>query len=218
MNSANAGWTAAKSERFAGMHIHEIQAMMGTVVEEAPKIVGMMERNTNVTDIPSEFDARQKWGKCIHEVENQEKCGSCWAFSATEALSDRLCISGTGSDSLILSPQELVSCDSMDGGCNGGRLNTAWRYMTESGVPDRECEPYTSGEGQSGSCPSTCKDGSAKKRYFAKSYYSVVSFFDSDARRVEKMQKELLANGPIQVAFTVYQVRTPADPAAAAVA
>ena len=50
------------------------------------------------------FDSRTKWGKCIHPVMNQGTCNSCWAFSTTEVLSDRLCIASSGKVDVVLSP------------------------------------------------------------------------------------------------------------------
>ena len=52
------------------------------------EIVGMMglrdyrpissTSNVVVGDIPSSFDARQKWSDCIHPIRDQAKCCSCW--------------------------------------------------------------------------------------------------------------------------------------------
>lgn len=74
--------------------------------------------------LPTNFDPRtDKFSKCIHPIRDQAQCGSCWAFGATEALSDRFCIEGKD---VILSPQDLVSCDANNYGCDGGYLNLAW--------------------------------------------------------------------------------------------
>jgi cathepsin B len=45
-------------------------------------------------DVPDEFDARKQWPNCptISEIRDQSNCGSCWAFGAVEAMSDRICI------------------------------------------------------------------------------------------------------------------------------
>lgn len=55
-------------------------------------------------DVPTAFDSRKQWPKCIHPIRNQEHCGSCWAFSGSEVLSDRLCIASNGTIDVVLSP------------------------------------------------------------------------------------------------------------------
>jgi len=92
--------------------------------------------------IPTSFDSRTKWGNCVHPIRDQAKCGSCWAFGATEALSDRICIASNGSTDVVLAPQDLVSCDWWDRGCNGGILSWAWSHLKSSGAAEDSCMPY----------------------------------------------------------------------------
>ena len=55
-----------------------------------------------------------------------------------EALEDRLCIASEGSiASPTLSPQSLIDCDKHDGGCQGGFLDNAWRFLRDVGVDFR---------------------------------------------------------------------------------
>lgn len=51
-------------------------------------------------------------------VKNQGQCGSCWAFSTIETLESREQIAGNGLT--VLSEQQLVDCDKVDHGCQGG--------------------------------------------------------------------------------------------------
>ncbi len=62
----------------------------------------------NVSNLPENFDSRQQWSNCIHPIRDQKSCGSCWAFAASEVLSDRLCIASNGAVNVVLSPQNLV--------------------------------------------------------------------------------------------------------------
>jgi cathepsin B len=144
---------------------------------------------------PDSFDSRQKWPKCIHPIRNQGRCGSCWAFAASEVLSDRYCIAGK--DVGVLSPQYMVSCDTSDYGCQGGYLTNSWAFLQQTGIPTDACYPYTSGSGDSGVCKDTCADGSPIKTYQASSYYQTGS--------VENTMNDIMTHGPVESGFSVYQ-------------
>ena len=96
--------------------------------------------------LPEFFDAREKWPSCIHSVRDQGTCGSCWAFATTEVISDRICIISQGQTNVVLSPQELLSCDPKNDKCHGGIAPNSFKYMTETGVSTEECNPYMAEE------------------------------------------------------------------------
>merc|ERR1712146_665708 len=83
------------------------------------------------------------------------------------------------------------------GGCSGGQLPNAWKYLTNKGVVTDTCFPYTAGSGNAPSCASKCSDSESWTKYKAKNSYAI--------NGVENMQKEIMTNGPIQVAFKVYK-------------
>jgi len=150
----------------------------------------------NYLAVPTAFDSRTQWSKCVLPILNQAQCGSCWAFAATESLATRNCIKNNLSMPVQLSPQYLVNCDTANGnaGCNGGYPDYAWQFMKSNGVPTASCVPYT---GADGKCLKTCTNGSALQ--FTKA--STVSTYSGQA----SIQAAIMANGPIEVAFTVYQ-------------
>jgi len=84
-------------------------------------------------------------------VKDQAQCGSCWAFSATEAIESYARIAGHPLTSL--SPQQINSCDKGSGGCNGGSTSSAFNYVrTAGGIETAADYPYTSGRGVTGPC------------------------------------------------------------------
>jgi len=95
----------------------------------------------------------------VSAVKNQGQCGSCWAFSATEQIeSDHFLQTGTLP---ILAPQQIVSCDTTDSGCDGGNPSTAYEYVesTVGGLEPSKDYPYTSGTTETnGVCASKAKD------------------------------------------------------------
>ncbi|XP_074028339.1 cathepsin B [Leptinotarsa decemlineata] len=91
------------------------------------------------TEIPESFDARKKWSNCesIHMIRDQANCGSCWAFAAVEAMSDRICIHSNGEKQILVSAEDLLSCCGIEkcgNGCDGGYPAAAWEYWYTDGL------------------------------------------------------------------------------------
>jgi hypothetical protein len=82
----------------------------------------------------------------VTPVKNQGQCGSCWAFSATEATeSAQFFYNGSLP---VLAPQQIVDCDKQDAGCNGGDTPTAYQYIEGAGGLETEAAyPYTAHDG-----------------------------------------------------------------------
>jgi len=154
-------------------------------------------------DLPTNFDGRTAWPGCIHPVLDQGACESCWAFAATGALSDRLCIHSNGSINVVLSPQATLSCEKWNLGCAMGSLpNFAWSFLQSSGVPTISCVPYTSGNGSSSPCPTSCRNGETYKVYKASNYSQVGSTWNP-SRHVETIMRAVM-QGPVDATFNVW--------------
>jgi cathepsin B len=178
-------------------------------------------------DLPENFDARDNWPDCptIREIRDQGSCGSCWAFGATEAMSDRVCIHSNGTEHFRFSAEHLVSCCHTCGfGCNGGFPGAAWSYWVHKGIVSggpydshMGCQPYLikpcehhvngtrgpcNGEGKTPKCQNKCipeyKIPFKDDKHYGQSSYSV-------ARHPQQIQMEIYKNGPVEGAFSVYE-------------
>jgi cathepsin B len=182
---------------FKNLTPFEIQRKFGAL-REKKHTLGPLPTG-NLVDLPENFLVHDKWPQCIHKIRDQQDCGSCWAFAASEVLSDRLCIaSGTKIDQ-ILSPQDLVSCEADNFGCNGGWPDLSWAYMEKSGIVSDACFPYVFGGGLTKPCAiedGKCTDGSAAKKYFAKEI--------KEFKSIAEIKKDIFNNGPVETYFTVY--------------
>lgn len=217
-------WKAGYNERWAGMTLKDAKRQMG-VVKSGNKLPYRTFTKEELEAVPSSFDARLQWGaKCpsVNEIRDQGACGSCWAFGASEAMTDRICIASYGKQQYHISAQDLVSCCSSCGdGCNGGDPGSAWDYFQNTGVvtggnygSNSGCLPYeipmcnhhvngTHGpcgnEVSTPACTNRCKDGESwnAAKHFGASSYSVPG-------DVASIQAEIYQNGPVEGAFTVY--------------
>ena len=98
-------WSMASIKRQMGVPLHAMDRYTHglQVIEHSEEEVG---------DIPDSFDSRENWPECptLKEIRDQGNCGSCWAISAVEAMSDRICIASQGKDNSHLSTEDLIAC------------------------------------------------------------------------------------------------------------
>jgi len=226
-SNAEAGWQAGVNTRWAGVSFQEAADFMG-VLPTPPELQLQLKPEISAAEaaaVPDNFDSRDQWGaKCpsTKEVRDQANCGSCWAFGAAEAMTDRLCIATNGSDTTHLSAADLNSCCTSCGmGCNGGYPSAAWSYWVNQGLVSggnykgggcfpyqlANCDHHTTGK--YGPCPAIvptptctkkCENGAdwTKEKRHGKTSYGVPA-------RVADIQNEIMTHGPVEVAFTVYQ-------------
>jgi cathepsin B len=196
INSVATTWTAGVNEKFNGMTYNDVRGLASAGLSHISKHMDTLLPEIKVESVPAAFESYTQWSGLVHPIRDQAYCGSCWAFSSSEAFSDRVSIAA-GKLTPVLSPQDMVACDSRDYGCDGGYLNRAWNYIKNTGLVTDDCMPYSSGSGKEGPCLKKCADGSQ----FIKTKAETVGSINGPSA----MQAEIMTHGPIQVAFNVFQ-------------
>jgi len=84
----------------------------------------------------------------VNAIQDQGQCGSCWTFSTMAALEGEYAIK-TGNLQKF-AEQELVDCDTLSAGCNGGSMALAFFWLKSHDAILESEYPYTARDG-------TCK-------------------------------------------------------------
>jgi cathepsin B len=202
---AEASWTPMEVDEnpFAYWSEDEIKSMLGTKLLTPEQIENddnvIFEDGSDLEDYPLNFDSREEWPDFIHPIRNQGHCGSCWAFGAAEAFSDRYTIASKGDFQEIFSPQDLVDCSAQNYGCNGGFVNKAWDYIHIVGAITDDCKHYTSGDdGKTHKCVKACDDSDTE-------YVRYKAGKKQHATTTKGGRGMIMRNGPVEGAFTVYE-------------
>jgi C1A family cysteine protease len=134
----------------------------------------------------AEVDWRNK--NAVTAVKNQAQCGSCWAFSTTGSVEGAEFLATGKLQSF--SEQQLVDCDKVDQGCNGGLMDNAFKYIESNPLQLESAYPYT---GVDGSCSYIKASGVGKVAGF------------TDVSPSASQLKAALNKGPVSVAIEADQ-------------
>jgi cathepsin B len=228
INESQNDWVAGVNTKFEQATVKEVKYLLGTFLtshEELRKKVPFIEVE-ELQGLPEEYDARVQYPNCesIKEIRDQSTCGSCWAFSAAEVMSDRICIHSNQTLQTRVSPQQLVSCCKDCGhGCNGGWPLKAFNYWGQTGIVTgglygqyaQTCMPYVFPpcdhhvDGKYGPCGSSKPTPECSLR--CNSSYNVPFLQDKTygtsygvPKKETSIQQEIVSHGPVSAAFMVY--------------
>jgi len=223
----NSTWKAGQNKRFKNSTLADAMLLLGSL--ETPKHQKLPYKDVTILEnLPESFDLREKYPQCesLREIRDQSKCGSCWAFGAAEAMSDRVCIASNGKLQTRISAENILACCGSCGfGCNGGFPDMAWQFWEQNGVPTgglyndkKTCQPYSFPpcdhhiNGTYGPCPeqefetpeckNTCIDEYGAEfegdKWFSSSAYSV-------RNNEQEIMSEIYTKGSVECSFSVYE-------------
>ncbi|KAK6725695.1 hypothetical protein RB195_004173 [Necator americanus] len=175
-------------------------------------------------EIPVSFDARDKWPKCtsIGFIRDQSHCGSCWAVSSAETMSDRLCVQSNGTIKVLLSDTDILACcPNCGAGCGGGHTIRAWEYFKNTGVctgglygTKDSCKPYAfypCKDESYGKCPKDPFPTPKCRKICQYKYnkkYADDKYYANSAYRIPQnetwIKLEIMRNGPVTASFRIY--------------
>jgi cathepsin B len=214
LNSVGSTWKASTDQGdIARLTVREAKQLMGA--RKGGKHLPRITHKGKGIKVPDSFDSRTNWPQCstMRQIRDQSACGSCWAFGAVEAISDRYCI--FNKVNLSLSALDMLSCcDECGYGCEGGFPSSAWSYWCSTGLVPESCAPYPfpscdhhiphsknpcpTDEYSTPNCPTGCSDSEVwdNSLHLGANSYSLSG--ESD------IMTEIYQNGPVEVAYDVY--------------
>lgn len=144
-----------------------------------------LQMKSKIVSIPDEVDWRTE--NLVTPVKDQAQCGSCWAFSTTGSMEGALA-KATG-NLVSLSEQNLVDCDPVDSGCNGGLMENAFAWIIKNGGINTEADyPYEARD-------KSCRFDENKDTYTVSAFHEIKEQDEDD------LTEKIATEGPISVAI-----------------
>jgi len=156
-NKSGASWKMGVT-KFSDLTDEEFEAMhMGGYKKTPVASTGAPVKSlASGKQLPESVDWREKGA--ISPVKDQQACGSCWAFCATEMIESYAQLANPENDMPILSAQQVTACTPNPlscggtGGCMGSIPQLAFTYIQLFGHVTEDEWPYTAGNGNTGDC------------------------------------------------------------------
>jgi len=173
--------------QFADLSIEEFSKLYLGLKVDASKQTRI---NSNPIKLPAPTADTVDWRLkgYVTPIKDQGQCGSCWSFSTTGST-EGANFKKTGK-LVSFSEQELVDCSGSFGnqGCDGGLMDSAFKYIIANGIVGEEAYPYTAQDG-------TCNLSGKTKVGTVSTYTDITTGSEAD------LTSAIQTIGPISVAI-----------------
>jgi cathepsin L len=201
-------WNSKKSQtilglnKFADLTNAEYRKFyLGTKITVDPSTLTFVDSPTAVT---------RDWrtSGAVTPIKDQGQCGSCWSFSTTGSVEGA---HFQATKKLVsLSEQNLMDCSTAYGnqGCNGGLMDSAFRYIiANKGIDTEASYPYTAKDGTS------CRFSTANIGATIKSYTDVASKNEAALVKAIDINPVSVAIDASKTSFQLYKAGVYYEPA-----
>jgi C1A family cysteine protease len=190
----NAKWIAGETSvsKLPPEHRKVRLGLIKPKVTDAEKFISV---ETPLLGLSASLDWRHNPDNYVTSVRDQGNCGSCWAFATTGALESYTLIKNNQPNTYDLAEQILVSC-SHAGNCGGGYIDRASDFISDTGLPEESCYPYTA---TNGNCRKACKDWRLNTDRIDSWFYVATT-----SPTVDAIKNALYVYGPLVTTMDVY--------------
>jgi len=124
--------------QFTDLTDFEFQALYLNPLNLPPKTIQTIHQDTSSPIVNFDWQAAGK----VSPIKNQGSCVSDWAFASVAAVESAVLIQDLSTD--YFSEQQLVDCSGSFGssGCDGGWVDSAFRYIAQKGISTAQQYPY----------------------------------------------------------------------------
>lgn len=188
-NRANLGYILAVN-RFAHLTHAEYASMNGFRYRPHKDMTNEIQFNS-VSNVPDSCDWRDK--KVCNEIQHQDLCGSCWTFSAIQAVESAHAIKS--GKLMKLSEQNLLDCVTECDGCHGGIMDVAYDHVIR----------YQDGRFMSAeNYPYVAEEKPCRFSYKKAEDFEIIGYTRAAKGREDDLAAKVAALGPFCVAINAH--------------
>lgn len=148
--------------------------------------------------VPETYDWRTKYPECVQPVLNigvVANCSASYAYTTLSVAEDRICMKAK--EKVRLSTQEIIDCDGLSNGCDGGYVNKVLAFGAKHGFNPEEC--YETAEKRQ-----TCEEDHFENNQCRMDDQVFKVHDHCIAAGEENIKREIIKNGPVVGQMTPY--------------